>query len=149
MLDHFTQIKQIATRDGQELSERDEKRIREILSDVTVVARNKERRKLKGRVQRKMAKAVLQRGRYDDNTQEDIELAPYDEMRVEIDTTYTSDKETVKNRARPSEVRALPRNYGIEIRGDGPLFAYQSSSNIINIVACDFNEISDFMGEED
>lgn len=120
-----------------------EKRVGEILSDVRCVAKIEESNRLKGKIQRR-SEAVLREERWTRNV-DGVDVESEWPEHGELVVTVYSNEGGVKNK---SEIRVRPTHYGVEIRGDSPVFADKEASNCVKVVALARNEYHEIYGNE-
>lgn len=143
-LAHIDQLRLIMERGKWD--DKTAKHVSTILSDVAVIARNRENHRMKGRLQRELKSATLRRNRYaiKDKDQDSEPWPERGELEIEIATTYSG--KSKQKRLGRARVHAM--NYGFEVRADGPLFLVQSSCNVVQIIVCDSDEVHEMLAEE-
>ena len=139
-LSHYDQIKHLFKED---LSDSDSKRLEAILSDVAHISRSNEYTRLKGRVRRKLVSCELHTDYHSDNDKI-VELKEGAVLKIKIASRYTESK----NPEGVMELKIVPTNYGVELRGEGPIFIDKSASNVAQVVSCDFREINEFINHD-
>lgn len=115
------------------------KRVSEILTDVRVVERNLQHRKLGSRILR-TAKAWLLTG----GVLSDEPATPWPKdavLEVLVKSDHAGDVEL-------NRIRVRPTSYGVEISADSPVIPRQSASNRVEIVGIGFSEFADILGAD-